>query len=362
MDRLYRRISSLRCGVDAIAWLLVPLALLAAGHAAAADLAQVHLGIARTLSDSGYYVADKKGYFRAEGIEVTMTPFNSAALMVAPLGTGDLDVGGGTVSAGLYNAAARGIKLKIVADEGSMRPGYGYSSLLVRKDLVESGRYKTLADLKGMKVAIAAQGTGTASALNQALKKGGLKYGDVDVVYLGFPDHIVAYRNKAIDASISNEPTMTLMLEEGVAARVAGNDETYPNQQTAVVFFSDNFITNRRDVAERFMRAYIRGIRDYYTALKDGKFAGPNADEIIAILTEYTTVKDAGLYRRIIPSAVDPDGHVNLASLETDLAFFREQGLVTSDSVGVKDVFDGSFVDAALKTLGPYHAQAKAQP
>ena len=40
---------------------------------------QVRIGIARTMSDVGYYVADAMGYFRDEGIEVTMTPFNSAA-------------------------------------------------------------------------------------------------------------------------------------------------------------------------------------------------------------------------------------------------------------------------------------------
>src|SRR6516225_5051458 len=181
--------------------------------ALAAD--QVRIGIARTMSDVGYYVADAKGYFRDEGIEVTMTPFNSAAQMMAPLGTGELDVSGGTVSAGFYNAVGRGILIKIVADQASIKPGYGYSSLMVRKDLVDSGRYKSFADLKGMKVAIGAPGTGTASALNEALKKGGLKYGDVDVVYIGFPEHLPSYKNKGIDASITNEPTMTRAIEGG---------------------------------------------------------------------------------------------------------------------------------------------------
>src|SRR5258707_7348716 len=82
--------------------------------AAAAETAQVRIGIARTMSDVGYYVADAMGYFRDEGIEVTMTPFNSAAQMMAPLGVGDLDVGGGTVSAGFYNSIGRGIATKIV--------------------------------------------------------------------------------------------------------------------------------------------------------------------------------------------------------------------------------------------------------
>src|SRR6202023_1645114 len=59
--------------------------------AAAAEVAQVRIGIARTMSDVGYYVADAMGFFREEGIEVTMTLFNSAAQMMAPLGIGDLD-------------------------------------------------------------------------------------------------------------------------------------------------------------------------------------------------------------------------------------------------------------------------------
>jgi NitT/TauT family transport system substrate-binding protein len=219
--------------------------------AAAAD--QVKVGIARTISDAGYYIADAMGFFREDGLDVSITAFNSAAQMIAPLGTGELDVGGGTVSAGFYNAVGRGIGMKIVADQASIKPGYGYSSLMVRKDHVVSGRYKTFADLKGMKVAIGAPGTGTASALNEALKKGGLKYGDVDVVYLGFPEHLPAYKNKGIDASITNEPTMTRAIEDGVAVRVAGNDVTYPDQQTAVTFFSDHFISSRRDAAERFM-------------------------------------------------------------------------------------------------------------
>src|ERR1043166_7725524 len=241
--REFRMADFRRAGRGGLGWLLVGLALAAAPAAAE----EVKIGVARTLSDAGYYIADAKGFFREEGVEVSITGFNPAAQMIAPLGTGDLDVGGGTVTAGFYNAVGRGILIKIVADQASIKPGYGYSSLMVRKDLVDSGRYKTFADLKGMKVAIGAPGTGTASALNEALKKGGLRYGDVEVVYIGFPEHLPTYRNKGIDASITNEPTMTRAIEEGVAVRVAGNDVTYPNQQTAVTFYSDRFIKDRRD-------------------------------------------------------------------------------------------------------------------
>ncbi len=320
--------------------------------AAAAE--QVKIGISRTISDAGYYVADAMGFFREEGIDVSITGFNSAAQMIAPLGTGELDVGGGTVSAGFYNAVGRGILIKIVADQASIKPGYGYSSLMVRKDHVDSGRYKGFADLKGMKVAIGAPGTGTASALNEALKKGGLKYGDVEVVYIGFPEHLPAYKNKGIDASITNEPTMTRAIEAGVAVRVAGNDVTYPGQQTAVTFFSDHFIRDRRDVAERFMRAYLRGVRMYNDTLQGGRLAGPTASEVIPILVKYTTIKDEGMFRRMVPSYCNPDGQVNVASLKKDLEFFRELGLIEKKDVSVEAVVDGSFAEAAVAKLGRY--------
>jgi NitT/TauT family transport system substrate-binding protein len=322
--------------------------------AAAAD--QVRVGIARTISDVGYYVADAMGFFRAEGLEISLVNFSSAAQMVAPLGTGELEVGGGTVSAGFYNAFGRGILMKIVADQGSIRPGYGFSSLMVRKDHVESGRYKTFTDLKGMKIAVGAPGTGSASALNEALKKGGLKFSDVEVVYIGFPEHLPAYKNKGIDASITNEPTMTRAIEDGAAVRAAGNDVIHPGQQTAVVFFADQFI-RKRALAERFMRAYIRGVRVYHDALEGGRIAGPNADEVIAILTRYTPIKDPAMFRRMVPSWVDPNGEVNLASLRKDLAFFRQLGMIERKDIDVEAVLDDTFAKAAVLQLGPYQAK-----
>jgi NitT/TauT family transport system substrate-binding protein len=320
--------------------------------AVAAD-AIVRIGTASVSSDAGFFIADKKGYFKKEGITVTFTTFNSAAKMVAPLGAGQLDVGGGTVAAGLYNAVGRDIDIKIVADKGSIQPGYGFSALMVRKDLVDSGRYKSYSDLKGMNVAIGASGTGTASALNEALKKGGLKYSEVNVVDLGFPQHVPAFTNKAIDASITNEPTVSIAVKRGIAVRVAGNDIIYPGQQTAVVLYSGEFIRLQPLVARKFMRAYIKGVRDYNDALKDGKLAGKKAEEVIAILTEYTNIKDADVYRSIIPNACNPDGRVNADSLRKDYAFFQEQGLIKG-KVEFKDVFDSSFVEAAVRELGPY--------
>src|SRR3977135_1431545 len=99
------------------------------------------VGAASTTSDAPIYIADRKGYFREEGLTAKVTNFRSAADMVAPLGIGQLDAGAGSASAGLYNAMLQGIKIKIVAHKASSAPGYGATKILGRRAHVESGRY-----------------------------------------------------------------------------------------------------------------------------------------------------------------------------------------------------------------------------
>jgi NitT/TauT family transport system substrate-binding protein len=326
---------------------------LACGAGQAAAPVTVRVGIANASSDVGFFIADKKGYFKQEGLDVKFTAFDSGAKMVAPLGNGQLEVGAGSPSAGLYNAIARGIDIKIVADKGSTPPGYGYQPLLVRKDLVDSGRFKSLKDLKGMKIAGSAQGSASTSTLNEALKKAGLKYEDVERVFLGFPQHVMALQNKAVDAAMTTEPSATRAVQSGAAVRVMGDDEIYPNHQLAVVLYSGAFIREKPEAARGFMRAYLRAVRDYNDALKDGKLAGPKASEVIAILTEYTPIKDPAVYRAISAQGCNPDGKVYEPSLHNDLAFYRAEGQVKGN-VTVEQALDNSFVQAALKDLGPY--------
>ena len=319
-----------------------------------ADAAEVvTVGTSRSSSDVPFFIGEKMGFFAAEGITLKLEPFDSAARMVAPLGAGQLDVAAGAPSAGLYNAVTQGIDIKIVADKGSMPKGYGYMALLVRADLMKSGKFKSYKDLKGLKVAEPAQGTSTSSSLSEALKGTGVGYGDVNHVYLGFPQHVPAFESGSIDASLTTEPSATLAVRSGAAVRFAGGDTFYPNQQLAVLLYGGSFIAKRRDVATKFMVAYIKSVRFYNEALNNGHLTGKNGNAVLDILTEYTPIKDRKIYEEAVPQGNDPDGRLNVASLKTDLVFFKTHGLVTGN-VTAESVVDSSFVDAAIKQIGTY--------
>ncbi|MDO9218169.1 MAG: ABC transporter substrate-binding protein, partial [Lacisediminimonas sp.] len=96
----------------------------------AAEPVEVRIGTNGVVSDAAFFIANRKGYFAEQGIKVTFVRFDAGPKMIAPLGTGQLDVAAGAISAGLFNAAARGINIKIVADKGSSPPGYDYVPIL----------------------------------------------------------------------------------------------------------------------------------------------------------------------------------------------------------------------------------------
>jgi NitT/TauT family transport system substrate-binding protein len=344
-----------KLGVMAVS-VLVALAALPALAQTTPD-AVVTVGITNSTTDVPLMLAKKLGYFKDEGIDAQLTPFDSAAKMMAPAGTGQLDVAAGAPSAALYNALAAKVNVKIVADKGSSAPGYGFQPIMVRKALVTSGKYKSPKDLKGLNVAEGAPGTAAAVFVTKFLKLGGLQYGDVKHVYMSFPLMIAALDNGAIDAGAVSEPNATIAEQDGYAVRVMGNDQIYPNQQLTVLMYAGSFIANRRDVAQKFMNAYLRGVRFYNDALVGGHLRGRTANDVIAVISDVLNNKDTGIFRAMTASAVDPNGRVNVASLKEDFTFFKAQGLLNDPNVSVDAAVDLSFADAAVKTLGPYKSR-----
>src|SRR5436190_2900921 len=318
---------------------------------------KVVVGTGGSASDAPFYIAHERGYFNDEGLDVDLIVLDSGAKVIAPLGTGELDVGSGALSVGFWNALARGIKFRIVADRGHAEAGYLYQTVFMRKDLIESGAFKSLKDLAGKRMGFAAQGVTSLSLLNEAAKFAGIRFEDVIPVYLSFPQQIAALQNKALDGSLLIEPQATVAVKAGYGVRFMNTTAFYPHQQISVIFYSDKFAIERKDVAQKFMRAWLRGVRTYNDALEGGKIAGTGADAIVSTMAKSFNM-DPALVREMYSQAVEVTGAVNAAGIQKDLDFFMQQGWVTA-KIGPKDVIDMTFAQQASAQLGPY--QRKAQ-
>src|SRR4051794_15296848 len=233
----------------------------------------VRLGALGSTTDAGFYIALDRGYFREQGLDVEFVPFDSAARMVAPLSAGQLDVGGGSPSAGLFNAIARGIDVKLVADKGSAPPGFGFEGLVFRRDLADGGQLRTAGDLAGLRVATSARGTAREPAMAAHLRPYGLTLQDVDMVELNFAEHASALAGRTVEAALTIEPFLTRMIDQGVGTLYERIDALLPGMQVAAVLYAGPFAQGNPDAARRFLLAYLRAARDYNDAFARGDAA-----------------------------------------------------------------------------------------
>jgi NitT/TauT family transport system substrate-binding protein len=309
----------------------------------------VRVGLVGSAADAGFLIAQEKGYFREEGLQLDLTQFQALQQQIPLLGSGQLDVGGGGNNAGLLNAVAQDVPVKVVADKGSSVPGFRWQGFMVRKDLVDSGAFRGCESFRGLRVANAADGNSAHIQLERMLAECGLALSDIELIVMGFPDMPAAFRNAAIDAAYLLEPYITRVTSDGLAVLYKSSDEFYPNQQSSVLLYGPQFIANQRPAAERFMVAYVRGLRDHWEAFSKGV----GKAEVIDILARTTSLKDAALIEKMAATGLNPDGYVDLPSLSSDTDWWVAHGYVKT-RVDNSQLVDNSFVDYAIQRLGRY--------
>lgn len=297
----------------------------------------VKMGDLPAMSSAGLYVAMDKGFFAEKNITVETERFASGAKMTPALATGQLDVATGTPSAALFNAIASGQDFKIVADKGQCRPGHSFNPLIVRKDLVDSGKVKRVRDLKGLKVASGAKGIILDYLLARMLERDGLSYDQVEIVTLAYPDAIKALATKAVDAVIAPEPWGVRAEEQKVGVKMFFTEQVpdIAAFQIAVVIYSGKFIKDRPKVARDFIAAYVKGVRYY------GEH-GPKNDEVARIVSKHTGVPPETI-KAATPFFIDPDAKPRVPDLAVLQDFFVKMGWV-KEKVPIERAVDLTFL------------------
>ena len=309
---------------------------------------KIKIGVSPTISSAGIYLAFENNYFKSENIEAELiTVPNSGAAMTLLLAKNELDVGAGNLSSGLFNAISQNQNFKIVADKGHSEKGKEYIALVIRNDLVESGKFKTLKDLKGLKIGMTSlDGVSQQIVIERMLSSAGLKSEDVHYTKLSYAEMNTAMRSKSLDAAIQLEPYLTSGVAEGLFTLFETSQKYAPDQQSAAVFFSPKMISSKKDLGTRFMKAYLRGVRLYNKALKDDVLR----KNIVASLKKYIQISDESVWAKMAPVGLRDDGMINVKNLMGDLKWYHDKGFVP-DIPSESQMIDSSFVLNAAKQL-----------
>src|SRR6185437_4137369 len=98
----------------------------------------VKVGAIKLAIDGPFYIAQDKGYFAAEGLDVEMKYLDSAEPIAVAVASGDVDFGATGFTGGLFALAGRG-NMRIIAGLTREMPGFHLLAVVESKRAYEAG-------------------------------------------------------------------------------------------------------------------------------------------------------------------------------------------------------------------------------
>ncbi|HZU04520.1 MAG TPA: ABC transporter substrate-binding protein [Chloroflexota bacterium] len=314
----------------------------------------VRVSYTQSAGEVPLYIGVEHGYFTELGLEVELVRTPGSADSIVLITAGQLEVAGLLITPAFYNAVARDVGVRMVADRGSNVGSQSSFHLAVRADLLQHQPWTGYQNLRGLKVALPQRGSMAEYYLERMLQRGGLQLSDVEIVApLTFPDMAAAFANRGIDAALYLEPWATQQEEEGVIKRVVSVSDVAPGSHTAALVYGDVFARNTQ-AARNFMVGWLRSVRhvtDVYAGYRDFQ-------DILTALKKYTALKDDELIRKMPPTRMNPEGYLDPEKLAEYQDWFASRGLVPQKA-DIAKVYDPSFAEYANAVLGPYRPDAR---
>ena len=314
----------------------------------AAAQERVKVGTQRLIESGPLFLADARGYFKAEGLEVAMAAYAAPQLVVEGLAGGATDLALTEFTATAFNLAAQG-KIKAIAAQAREKRDYEGHEIVASIPASERGMRKP-ENLANTVVGVTQMGTPSHYQFGQIARHKGFDFAGLTVKQMQTLDGLVhAVRTGAVDAAIVPAIYARELLVSN-QARLIGWYSDLDEQQLGALFASAAMLKARRPVVEKFVRAYRRGIADYAAMLRLDRYKKRVSDDksqaVAATIARYVypgrapaaavpTVEVGALY-------IEPQAALDTADLGRQIDWYNPQGLVGS-GVDAGKIIDSSF-------------------
>ena len=248
-------------------------------------------------------IAEQRGYFKAEGLDLTIVDFAGGSQALRAVVGGSADVVSGAFEH-TVNMQEKGQRLRAFVLQGRA------PQIVLGINPRTMPGFKSLADLKGKKIGVTAPGSSTNVMVNFALAKVGLKPSDVSIVGVGAGNGAVAaMRSGQIDALSNLDPVITLLQRSGDLKIISDTrvlaeaDKVFGGPMPAACLYAPQaFIDKHPATVQALTNAIVR-------ADKWIQVAGPS--EIINNVPESYLLGDRAVYIDAFlaaKGALSPDG------------------------------------------------------
>lgn len=248
-----------------LAGLVLGLIAIVAPQAQAAD--KVRVGIFPLATALPYWVAQERGYFKAENLEPEPANLMGSQPIVAAMITDQIDATTNLVTADAFNALTKKADLLSYISVNCQNAEYPLDAFMIRSALP----MKTIAELKGKASRmVSTPGAGNVTGMRTILEINGLKEGtDFSITELAPNLQVDALRAGSFDVAFVFEPFPTLMADKGVARMLEGGVvATYEVGRKDACGFgaggavTQRFVKEKPDVARRYAAVWRKALND----------------------------------------------------------------------------------------------------
>lgn len=190
------------------------------------------------------FVAQDKGFFAEEGLNVKLERFDTAQPLMQSLVAGNIQIGGYTALPVTYTAMLRGKTDLYFSTSMLEDQNHRISYLIIPKDSPENFSY---ADLKGKKIGIV-PAVAYKVWIEQLLKSKGVDLSSVEITQIDPSLQVTALQTKQIDALFTNDPMATTVLQKGIGRLISNEVELPKIFGEPFIFGSFNM---RKDFADK---------------------------------------------------------------------------------------------------------------
>jgi NitT/TauT family transport system substrate-binding protein len=296
-----------------------------------------------------FFLAIDKGYFKAEKLDIEAITYGGSALTQIPmLARGDQDIAGMVTGPGFFNQYAEGFGIKLIASNAHAKKGWHDTMwMMVRKDVWDSGKVKTLADLKGLTVELGPKGSPVYLTSTQAILSAGLSPKDVNTTerLRAVTDALPLFKNKAMDVITIVEPIVGRLEAEGLAVRWKPSYELLPWFQESYLAANPKFLAEKRDITKRFLKAYFKAAKE----ITDG--GGKWTPDTLAAVVKWSKFPKEVIEKIPGPQHVGQMGTIDTSSIERQQKIWMDAGLV-KEKRPLSEMVDTSIVEEVRKEMG----------
>lgn len=205
------------------------------------------------------YVAQEKGFFKDEGLDVLFVMFNAGSTNLQSLMGGDVQIMGSAFVETLGGRAA-GFDIKNF---------WGICNLMPF-ELYASPKLASLKDSKGKRFAISRFGSLTDFLTRATLQHHGVDPKDVTILQIGStPARFAALSAGAVDASVMWFPVTEIAKSQGYR-KLFDLKTIFPEWPYETFAARETWLAKERADASKFLRAYQRGVKHTVENKDDG--------------------------------------------------------------------------------------------